>query len=55
MLDIARGLDTASGISESGIRLPPMPFPKDSRSDNRVLLTEREQIFISGDEVVGLG
>jgi hypothetical protein len=31
-----------------------MPFPEDSRSDNRVSLGEGKQVFIAGDKVVGL-
>jgi hypothetical protein len=31
-----------------------MPLTEDRRSDNRVSLTEREQIFTPGDKAVGL-
>jgi len=34
--------------------LIPVSFPEDGRSQDRVLGTEREQIFIPGDKVVGL-
>ena len=31
-----------------------MPLPEDSRSDNRVSLGEREQVFLAGNKVIRL-